>query len=55
MIDSDSVFMAGDLPHDVCANEAGAADNENSHSSQDKSGALWAARQTDPLPEFTIH
>jgi len=32
MIDSDGVSMACDLPDDVCA-EAGAADNENSHSS----------------------
>ena len=33
VIDSDDMFMACDLPHDVCANEAGAADNENSHNS----------------------
>jgi len=31
VIDSDGMFMACDLPHDVCANEAGAAYNENSH------------------------
>ena len=33
MIDSDSLFMARDLPHDACANEAGATDNEDSHNS----------------------
>jgi hypothetical protein len=33
MIDSDGVFMACDLPHDVCTNEPGAADDENSHNS----------------------
>jgi hypothetical protein len=40
MIDSDGMFMACDLPHDACANEAGAAYNENSHNLQDKSGSL---------------
>lgn len=33
MIDSDGVVMPCDLPHDVRANEASAADKENSHSS----------------------
>jgi hypothetical protein len=33
MIDSDGVVMPCDLPHDVRANEACAADKENSHSS----------------------
>jgi hypothetical protein len=33
MIDSDGVFTACDLPHDVCANEPGAADDENPHNS----------------------
>ena len=31
---SNSVFMAGDLAHDVCANETGAADDDDSHSSR---------------------
>jgi hypothetical protein len=32
MIDSDVVVMSCDLPDDMSANDASAADNENSHS-----------------------